>query len=73
MSEEILIDSPGTYYARNGEMVIVEKILKSGKAAGRISRTKPSGKISWVETVWGRNGRQFKLHEHGEDVVRRGE
>ena len=68
-----LITSPGTYYARNGELVIIERVLKSGRAAGRISRTKESGKVSWVETVWGEDGRQFKLHEHGEDVVRKGE
>lgn len=66
-----MIDRPGTYRARNGETVIIERILAKGATpcVGRISRTCSTGKQRWVSTLWGTNGRQFKLHEHNEDVV----
>lgn len=65
-----MIDKPGTYRARNGETVVIERILAKGATpcVGRISRT-VNGKPRWVSTLWGTNGRQFKLHEHNEDVV----
>ena len=66
-----MITKPGTYLARNGETVIIDKIGERGTTPcqGRCSRTATSGKVRWVHNLWRRDGRLFPIREHGEDVV----
>ena len=66
-----IITQPGHYLARNGESVVIERIGEKANTPcyGKITRTIQSGKKVCIYTLWGRNGRQFVLHPHNEDVV----
>lgn len=66
-----IITAPGHYIARNGETVIIESIAERGltPCRGKVSRTRANGKPQWVYTIWRRDGQQFAVHRHNEDVV----